>query len=88
MSNTALRAGKEKAIIFISDAHEKFYYEKLKKVRYRDVYHKALVYCLGISDDTRRNIKSIYNFKTGCVITECKGNRKLPFMKAGRPAGA
>ena len=32
MSNTAL--GAEKAIIFISDAHEKFYYEKLKEVRY------------------------------------------------------
>ena len=71
MSNTALRAGKEKAIIFISDAHEKFYYEKLKEVRYQDVYHKALVYCLGISDDTRRNIYSIYDFKTGCVKTEC-----------------
>ncbi|WP_275443727.1 DUF6075 family protein [Petralouisia muris] len=69
MSSTAL--GAEKAIIFISNAHEKFYYEKLKEVRYQDVYHKALVYCLGISDDTRRNIKSIYNFKTGCVKTEC-----------------
>ena len=46
MSSTAL--GAEKAIIFISDAHEKFYYEKLKEVRYQDVYHKALVYCLGI----------------------------------------
>ena len=54
-SSTAL--GAEKAIIFISDAHEKFYYEKLKEVRYRDVYHKALVYCLGISDDTRRNMQ-------------------------------
>ena len=71
MANTALGAEKEKAIIFISDAHEKFYYEKLKEVRYQDVYHKALVYCLGISDDTRRNINSIYNFKTGCVKTEC-----------------
>ncbi len=40
-NNTALSA--EKAIIFISDAHEKFYYEKLKEVRYQDVYHKALV---------------------------------------------
>lgn len=69
MSSTA--SGAEKAIIFISDAHEKFYYEKLKEVRYQDVYHKALVYCLGISDDTRRNIYSIYDFKTGCVKTEC-----------------
>ena len=57
MNSTALGAGAEKAkdIIFISEAHEKFYYEKLKEVRYQDVYHKALCYCLGISDDTRRN---------------------------------
>ena len=84
MSSTALGAKKAKEIIFISDAHERgyilkskkqlfriVYYEKLKEVRYQDVYHKALVYCLGISDDTRRNINSIYNFKTGCVKTEC-----------------
>lgn len=73
MTNTALSAGAEKAqeIIFISEAHEKFYYEKLKETRYQDVYHKALVYCLGINDDTRRNIYSIYDFKTGCVKPEC-----------------
>ena len=79
MSSTALGAEKAKKIIFISDGHEKFYYEKLKEVRYQDVYHKALVYCLGISNDTRRNIKSIYDFKTGCVKTadqrECKSSQ-------------
>lgn len=62
---------KKESIIFISDAHEKFYYEKLKEVRYQDVYHKALCYCLGISDDTRRNAYRIYDFKTGNVKTEC-----------------
>ena len=38
--NTALRAEETKRenIIFISEAHEKFYYEKLKEVRYQDVY--------------------------------------------------
>ena len=73
MNNTALGAEnkKEQTINFISEAHEKFYYEKLKEVRYQDVYHKALCYCLGISVDTRRNINSIYDFKTGCVKTEC-----------------
>lgn len=73
MNTTALGAATEKdaKIIFISEAHEKFYYEKLKEVRYQDVYHKALCYCLGISDDTRRNIKSIYDFKTGNVKTKC-----------------
>ena len=77
MNNTALRAEKtkEQEISFISKAHEKFYYEKLKEVRYVDVYHKALCYCLGISDDTRRNINSIYDFKTGRVpdSRECRG---------------
>ena len=73
MSSTALGAGAEKAqeLIFISEAHEKFYYEKLKEVRYQDVYHKALCYCLGISDDTRRNANRIYDFETGYVKTEC-----------------
>ena len=73
MTSTALGAEtkKEEKIIFISDAHEKFYYEKLKEVRYQDVYHKALCYCLGISDDTRRNVYRIYDFKTGNIKTEC-----------------
>lgn len=50
MSSTALgsRAEKAQELIFISEAHE-----KLKEIRYQDVYHKALCYCLGISDDTR-----------------------------------
>ena len=43
MNSTALGAKetKKENIIFISDAHEKFYYEKLEEVRYQDVYHKA-----------------------------------------------
>ena len=93
MNNTALGAEnkKEQTINFISEAHEKFYYEKLKEVRYQDVYHKALCYCLGISDDTRRNINSIYDFKTGCVKTEClhegwqtSGSVKVVRMAFGR----
>ena len=68
MKSTALGA---ENIIFISDAHEKFYYEKLQEVRYQDVYHKALVYCLGIDRDTRDHVKQIYDFQTGCVKPEC-----------------
>ena len=39
MDNTALGAKntKKQEIVFISEAHEKFYYEKLKEVRYQDV---------------------------------------------------
>ena len=39
MNNTALgvKNTKKQEIVFISEAHEKFYYEKLKEVRYLDV---------------------------------------------------
>lgn len=65
MNNTALGAvsNKKENIRFISEAHEKFYYEKLKEVRYVDVYHKALCYCLGISDDNSNydNAEDLYH---------------------------
>ena len=62
MNNTALGAEnkKEQTINFISEAHEKFYYEKLKEVRYQDVYHKALCYCLGIRDDNVAGMRQFY----------------------------
>ena len=71
MANTALRAEKQQELIFISEAHEKFYYEKLKEVRYEDVYHKALIYCLGICNDTRNNIYRIFDFQNGLVKPKC-----------------
>ena len=90
MANTALGAqeSKKESIIFISEAHEKFYYEKLNDVRDTDVYHKALCYCLGISDDTRRNVDRIYDFKTGCVKPEClhEGWQTSGSMKVVRTA--
>lgn len=80
MTNTALRAENSNSctITFKSKEHEKFYMEYLEKCRYQDVYHQALVYCLGIDRDTRNNVDKIYNFKTGCVKTECR-------RKDGRP---
>ena len=70
-NNTALRAGKDttRTITFKNKEHEKFYYTYLPKCRYQDVYHKALVYCLGIDRDTRENAEQIYDFKTGYVKT-------------------
>ena len=73
MKNTALRAGNSnsRTITFKNKEHEKFYTEYLEKCRYQDVYHKVLVYCLGIDRDARNNVDKIYNFRTGCVKTEC-----------------
>lgn len=58
-------------IIFKSKEHECFYREYLPKCRYQDVYHKALVYCLGIESDTRAKAERIYDFATGLVNPEC-----------------
>ena len=68
MNNTALGA---KKVLFISEAHENFYNEKLNMVRYKDVYHKALIYCLGMNAEARSNVERIYDFKTGYVNTKC-----------------
>ena len=82
-NNTALSAKNENIylaeqiaqnVTFRDGEHKKFFLAYLPKCRYGDVYHAALVYCLGIDADTRRNIKTIYDFKTGCVKTECLHN--------------
>ena len=52
----------EKNVIpFVDAEHEIFYYEN----------HKALVYCLGISEDTRRNVDRIFDFQMNVIKPEC-----------------
>ena len=79
MNNTALRAGAQSAnnthMVFANEEHEKFYYEKLEQARYQDCYHKALIYILGISDDTRNHFRQIYDIKSGLANNEQLGNR-------------
>lgn len=58
-------------MIFADKEHERFYYEKLEQARYQDCYHKALIYILGISEDTRNHFSQIYDIKTGCIRPEC-----------------
>lgn len=66
------RIGTEnRGMIFKNGEHECFYYEMLKHMKFQDCYHRALVYVLGISGDTRRNFKRIYDVESGCVRTEC-----------------
>ena len=75
MNNTALRAEAQSAnnthMVFANEEHERFYYEKLEQARYQDCYHKALIYILGISEDTRNHFSQIYDIKSGCIKTEC-----------------
>ena len=78
MNNTALRA-EDTHMVFANEEHEKFYYEKLEQERCQDCYHKALIYILGISEDTRNYFDQIYDIGTGTS----KGSA---FIKVGRRA--
>lgn len=84
MTGTALgvNSGKStRTITFKNEAHKKFYMEYLQKCRYQDVYHKALVYCLGLNSDTRDHVDRIYDFKEGykyCL------HGWLRYLKTGR----
>ena len=75
MTNTALRAGAQSAnnthMVFANEEHEKFYYEKLEQARYQDCYHKALIYILGTSEDTRNHFSQICDIKSGYIKPEC-----------------
>lgn len=54
-------------IKFKSKEHEQFYYAMLEKSGNTDSYHRAFFYCMGISDSTRANINTLFNFKEHCI---------------------
>jgi len=67
------RQGEKKAgmqIIFNSAEHRNFYHEMIKKSRVNDSYHRAFFYVMGISPDTRRNIRRLFDFEMDCVNLE------------------
>lgn len=70
MNNIAI-SDRLQAIIFSSEKHQNFYEKFLPQCRHQDVYHKALIYGLGISEDTRNHFHNIYDIKSGCVNPEC-----------------
>ena len=61
----------EKKIEFISEKHQEFYMEKMQNSKFKDVYHQALYYCLGVNVDTRFHFKNIFDEETHCVRVEC-----------------
>ena len=74
MKSTALGA---ENIIFISDAHEKFYYEKLQEVRYQDVYHIVWV----LMEIPEKMLTEFIILKRGLL-------KRNVYMKDGRQAVA
>lgn len=68
---TGARNREAYTIIFKDKQHKDFYRDFLPRCRCQDVYHKALVYCLGLSGDTRAFVRQIYDFETGDVKPKC-----------------
>ena len=68
---TGAKVKQERKITFKNKEHEIFYNTYLSKCSCQDSYHKTLIYCLGLSEDTRRNANRIYDFKTGFIKPEC-----------------
>ena len=66
-----------KEVQFVDDEHEKFFLDNIVRCRYEEVYHHALIYCLGISETTRRNIDSLQQ----------DALKQNVFVKTGRRAG-
>lgn len=64
-------------IIFNSKEHKKFFFEYLDKCKVNDEYHRAFFYVIGLSDEARRNINRLFDFKEDCIKLE-------GYMMAGR----
>ncbi len=49
---------------FVDKEHKEFYDRMLKKAACKgDSFREALFYTLGLTDETRRNVNSLYDFK-------------------------
>lgn len=68
---TSANTEKDPDILFSGKDHETFFCKALAGSRSTDVYHQALFYCIGISEDTRKHADQIYDHKTDCVQPEC-----------------
>jgi hypothetical protein len=50
--------------------HEGFYYQMLNERKNSDSYHRALFYTLGISQETRKHIRDLFDFSHGGIKPE------------------
>ena len=58
-------------MLFINEAHKNFFLDCIRKTNSaNDPYRQALFYMLGLTDDTRRNINKLYNFKERGIIID------------------
>mgnify|MGYP004453827209 CR=1 FL=1 len=52
---------------FMNEAHKQFVMNCILKAGQDDIYHIALFYVLGLSEDCKRNVDTLYDWKSNCV---------------------
>lgn len=58
-------------MIFKDKNHEDFYNQNIEKTNtQKDSYHRALFYILGLMEETRVNIKSLYDYQERAINFE------------------
>ena len=57
-------------IRFRSTAHRDFFLENMMKCKVNDCYHRAFFYVMGIAEETRKNINTMFDFKHDCIEPE------------------
>lgn len=57
--------------LFIDNEHSKFYGSMQSQSGISDVYHRALFYTLGLSEETRSHWKRIYSMEDREIRFEC-----------------
>jgi hypothetical protein len=57
--------------IFKNISHEQFYEGNVIRASHKhDPYRKALFYLLGLTDETRRHIREVYDFQENSILLE------------------
>ena len=57
-------------IKFMNKEHKDFFCRNLLKCRELDIYHMALIYCLGIDKSVREHFENVYDIRTGLIQTD------------------
>lgn len=52
---------------FLDEEHKQFVERCVEKAKNNDCYHLSLFYVLGLTENCRRNIDSLYGWSDGCV---------------------
>lgn len=74
-------------IRFVNQHHKVFFFQMLSQAKNDDRYHQAFFYTMGICEDTRRNIHTLFNFQEHLINPDglaagwqTSGSRRICFL--------